>query len=710
MGRSKIKMQRPLSGIAISGRWLIVVTIALIVFCCLPALFMVAGVDFGNTVDPHLHEQMFATQEAHAQAMFKAMAGSFLHSILEWSAFSVAVVITLMAMLHYRLNGQSSTPIISLVLLSAGTMDAFHVLVASRLIPSVADNHAFIPFTWALSRFFNAAITIVGVCLLIVTNQRRQQHRTGLIVVTSLLFASIGSMLVLLCARYENLPASIFPDQFISRPWDIPALVLFILASLVIIPSALHKHRNVFLLSIWMSMIPQIATQLYMVFGSRALFDSSFNVAHAIKILAYLMPLGGLGVDYVLMHRQLEQSVRHVTRSRRKLRQKHDHLQAVLVNIGDAVMTVSKTGIVRTANRTTTMLFGYPVDSLRGMALPELLLEMPVSFESICGELAQTTGAVRSAYHFQASGRHTDGHHFDAEVSINRLCERNGDEYVVSVHDCTQIHKVNRELAHARDQAHLAAEARDRLLSNVSFELRTPLNAIVGFSSLLEDELRSLHMAELLEDATEIRHASMTLQSMINEVLDLATINQGKLNVTIAPLELSKLCNEVLHASLGIIEASNNIIHLHSSNQVIIHSDVNRLRQVLFNLVGNAAKLTQDNRIDLYIESIDYQQRPGVTLRIVVGGVILTESQQQLIFEIFGNTSEPAQPIMGSGTGLSLSQRLIDLIGGQITVSCDEQQGTTFHVLLPMDGPELEPIQIEDELDPIEVEVLINER
>lgn len=703
-------MQRPLSGIAVPSRWLIVVTILLLAVCCLPAILMVCGVDFGNTLNPHLFEQTFTTHQAHTQAMFDAMAGSILHSILEWSAFCVAVVIALAAMLHYRLNGQNSTPIISLVLLSAGTMDAFHVLAADRLIPAVADNYAFIPFTWALSRFFNATITIIGVGLLIFTHERKQQRRTGLILVTSLLFASFGSMLVLICARYENLPTSFFPDQFISRPWDIPALILFVIASLVMIPSALQKHRNVFLLAIWMSMIPQIATQLYMAFGSRTLFDSAFNVAHAIKILAYLMPLGGLCVDYVLLHRQLEQSVRHIARSRRKLSQKHDHLQAVLVNIGDAVLTVDTHGRIKTANRTTTLLFGHDVESLRGVVLSDLLKQMPVSFETICDELAATTGPQRSAYYFHATGRHVDERGFDVEVGINRLNDKPGNEYVVSVHDCTQIRQVTRELVRVKDQAHLAAEARDRLLSNVSFELRTPLNAIVGFASLLEEELRDLHMAELVEDATEIRMASMNLQNMIDEILDLSTINQGKMNITIEPLELRKLCHKVLHASLGIIEASNNIIHLHCTDEVIVQSDANRLRQILFNLVSNAAKLTQDSRIDLYVESIDYQQQPGIRIRIVVAGICLTESQQQLIFEIFGNTSDPAGPVMGSGTGLSLSQRLIGLLGGQITVSCDSQQGTTFHVLLPMDGPELEPVRLSEALDPIAVEMAINER
>jgi signal transduction histidine kinase len=704
-------MQRPLSGVTISGKWLIIWTLSLVGLCCLPAGLMVGGVDFGNTPSQTFLQQTFESDHAALEAMFRAMSGSFLHSITEWSAFCVAMVIALVAILHCSLNGQNSTPIISLILLSAGTMDAFHVLAADRLIPAVADNTMFIPFTWALSRTFNAAITIIGVGLLVFTHERKNQRRVGMILMTSLLFAGFGSLLVWGCARYEQLPTSIYPDQFISRPWDVPPLVMFIVASLVVIPSALQRHRNIFLLAIWMSMIPQIATQLYMALGSRALFDSAFNVAHVIKILAYVMPLGGLCIDYALLHRQLEQSVRHISRSRTKLRQKHDHLQAVLVNIGDAVLTVNRNGQIKTANRTATQLFGHHSQLLCLMHIDDVLKDMPVSFEGICQQLDHAKTQWKSAYYLEATGCHADHHSFDAEVGVNRLSDSPTADYVVSVHDCTQIRHVTRELAHARDQAHLAAEARDRLLSNVSFELRTPLNAMMGFATLLEEQLRDLHMNDLLEDASEIRHAGHHLQEMINEILDLATINQGKLNITIGPVNLKNLCHQVMQSSLGIIEASNNIIHLHcTDDHLMIQSDADRLHQILFNLVTNSAKLTQDSRIDLHVQKHDFQQRPGVMIGIGIAGVSLSDSQQQLIFEIFGNTSEPSHPIMGSGTGLSLSQRLVDLLGGQINLSCDPQTGTTFHILLPVDGPELAPVEIQDDLDQTEVEVMINDR
>lgn len=704
-------MQRPLSGLAVPRRWLILLTISMVVLCCLPAVLMVGGANFGNMPLSQNLSGPFASQGHMTQALYAAMRGSLVHSLLEWSAFCVAVVIALAAILHYSMNGQTSTPVISLVLLSAGTMDAFHVLAADHLIPSIADNHEFIPFTWALSRFFNAAITIIGVGLLTFTQERKRRGHAGLILCASLLFASIGSLLVLGCARYDYLPVSIFPDQFISRPWDIPALVLFILAAIVVIPSALQKHRNVFLLTIWISMIPQIATQLYMVFGSRGLYDSAFNIAHSIKIVAYVTPLCGLCVDYVLLHKQLEQSVRHIRRSRSRLRLKHDHLQAVLVNIGDAVLTVDRNGNIKTVNRATLQLFGYDMSHFAGMNISQLLYQMPISFTAIGQEMALSDHPLRTAYLFEATGMHSQEHGFDVEVSVNRLNDTPDCDFVVSIHDCTQIRNVTRELANARDQAHLAAEARDHLLSNVSFELRTPLNAILGFAGLLEEELRGLQMADLVEDASEIRIAGTHLQEMIHEMLDLATLNEGKLNINIEPIKIKSLCHDVLQASLGTIEASNNIIHLHCSYDTLtVHSDMDRLRQILFSLVSNAARLTQDSRIDMHVEQADFQQRPGVAIRIVAAGVCLPQTQQNLIFEIFGNTSEPSHPMMGSGTGLSLSQRLVNLLGGQISLTCDEQQGTTFHILLPLDGPELEPVSIDQQLDPVEVEAVINER
>jgi signal transduction histidine kinase len=141
-----------------------------------------------------------------------------------------------------------------------------------------------------------------------------------------------------------------------------------------------------------------------------------------------------------------------------------------------------------------------------------------------------------------------------------------------------------------------------------------------------------------------------------------------------------------------------------------IYSDPDRLRQILFNLVSNAARLTQDSRIDMHVQPTDFQQRPGVAIRISIAGVCLTEVQQQLIFDIFSNTSEPLHPAMGSGTGLSLSHRMVSLLGGQIDLICDPHTGSTFQLLLPADGPQLQPIPIDDQDDSLKVEAIINDR
>lgn len=703
-------MLRSISGLPVANRRLILLTFTFALLCCIPALLMSGGMDFGSHTQPFSAMGEATNHPVFMHRLFDLMHGAFVHSILEWSAFCVALMIALFALLHYNLNGWTITPVISLVLLSAGTMDAFHVLAADRLIPAVADNHQFIPFTWALSRMFNALITIVGVGLLIFTDEVKQRRHTGLILAASLLFASIGSALVLLCARLEVLPQSYFPNQLITRPWDVPPLVLFVFAALVVIPSALQKHRNVFLLSIWISMIPQIATQLYMSFGSRDLFDSAFNVAHVIKIMAYLMPLAGLVIDYIIMHRQLEHSIRHITRTRRKLHKTHGYLQAVLGNIGDAVLTVNSRGDIKSANRATEQLFGYCTRQLSHMNLADLIEQIPMPFYSICERLAGESLQWQPAYTFEATGRHQLLHRYDLEVSVNRLRVQNPSDYVVSIHDCTLIKQVTQELESTKGQVHLAAEARQRLLSNVSFELRTPLNAVIGFAALLEEQLHDLHMNDLVADASEIRMAGAHLQEMINEMLDLATLNGGRLDVVMQKTCLKQLCTDVVQAMQGIVEASNHIMHLHCPDDMVsIRTDPQRLRQILFNLVSNAARLTQDSRIDLYVQQTDYQQRPGVEIRIVIAGVNLTQAQQQLIFDIFGNTSEPTHPAMGSGTGLSLSHRMVSLLGGHTDLTCDEQLGTIFQLQLPIDGPELDPVQLDEPGDPSDRKVFAND-
>lgn len=253
------------------------ITALVIGICAAPLVLMGVGVDL-SSADPII--------------------GNQLHTILEWTAVCTAGMVAILAFIYYAVRKDPVTLIIGLALVAAGSTDAFHTLAADNLLSGESiDNSRFIPFTWAISRVFAAAITMAGVTLLLF---RSASVRSGWFLGgVSVFFAAMASSVVLICANVASLPQTSYPDAIITRPWDLAALVLFVIAALFFYPRLHKRYKSVFTYMLMLSAIPDIATQLYMAFGSVQLYDAAFNVAHFTKIVAYTVPLVGLLIDHI---------------------------------------------------------------------------------------------------------------------------------------------------------------------------------------------------------------------------------------------------------------------------------------------------------------------------------------------------------------------------------------------------------------------------
>ena len=249
--------------------------IALIVICILPYLLNVFGVDFSTS------KNLSAPIEnvSEIDGMFYKLSGAFSHTLLEWSAFCTALFTVILAFVHFGIKKDLTTPIIGMALFFAGCMDAFHTLAADRLIEAVADNRNLIPFTWAICRLFNALIMIAGVGLLLMNKNERSSGSTKFVIGVSVGFGLAAYSIINYCATSELLPQTMFPESIITRPFDVLPLIVFIIAGLFIYPRFYRARPSLFSHAMLVSVIPQIATQLHMSFGSVALFDNHFNIA-----------------------------------------------------------------------------------------------------------------------------------------------------------------------------------------------------------------------------------------------------------------------------------------------------------------------------------------------------------------------------------------------------------------------------------------------
>lgn len=284
---------------------------AVLTICALPLVANTFGIDFGT-----VHEVSDVNDNKEP---YHLLSGAFVHTLLEWTAFCLAIFTALLSLLQFYIKKNAINAIIALSLITAGCMDAFHTLAADHLIQANVASEDFIPFTWALCRVFNALILLAGVGMILARKDVPFSPRS--ITFVALLFSFIAYVTIQVCSSLSVLPQTMYENSVISRPWDIVALVLFV-ASAFVFGKFCQKTRSLFAYTLFLSVVPSVLTQLYMIFGSSSLFDNNFNVAHFLKIVAYAVPCAGLMADYVHTYKQ-QMLTEHILIKDKQLLEKH---------------------------------------------------------------------------------------------------------------------------------------------------------------------------------------------------------------------------------------------------------------------------------------------------------------------------------------------------------------------------------------------------
>ena len=251
-----------------------------------------------------------------------------------------------------------------------------------------------------------------------------------------------------------------------------------------------------------------------------------------------------------------------------------------------------------------------------------------------------------------------------------------------TVQDITERVKFERALVEARETADRANQAKSDFLSSMSHELRTPMNVILGFAQMLEYD--SSMTADQHDSVHEIVKAGKHLLELINEVLDLAKIESGGVDLSLEPVALGPAIEECL-ALMGLLADKRGIRLGHDGLQdAVVRADRTRLKQVLLNLLSNAIKYNRDGGS----VQIDIRPAGGDHLRIEVcdtGQGIPADKLTQL-FQPFNRLDAENSEIEGTGIGLTITRRLVEMMGGAIDVQSTVGVGSTFWIELPLDA------------------------
>ncbi|HRE43519.1 MAG TPA: ATP-binding protein, partial [Terricaulis sp.] len=242
-------------------------------------------------------------------------------------------------------------------------------------------------------------------------------------------------------------------------------------------------------------------------------------------------------------------------------------------------------------------------------------------------------------------------------------------------------------LAHARHAAESANLAKSQFLANMSHELRTPLNAIIGYAEMLQEDAEDNGDDAAVQDLNRVLAAAKHLLSLLNEILDLSKIEAGRMEVAPAAFAPLEMLEDLISTVRPLAEQNNNVLVLSSDGaQIDALTDATKLRQCVLNLLSNACKFTKNGRIEVALETEVKGASRHLSIRVRDTGIGMSKEHMARLFQPFVQADPTiTQQFGGTGLGLTITRRLAQLLGGEVSVESALGAGATFTLTIPAD-------------------------
>ncbi|MEX2569678.1 MAG: ATP-binding protein [Gemmatimonadota bacterium] len=413
---------------------------------------------------------------------------------------------------------------------------------------------------------------------------------------------------------------------------------------------------------------------------------------------------------------ELERQFKRVRQAEVKSTRERDRLNLILENVGDPILVTDDQSNIMLLNREAERLFDVPPGTgLRSKRRQDVRAN-DTKFSSFISDFALSQDHTR-AMQFNLTQPDT-GDEFPAEVVSGKVLNERGEmTAIVSIlHDLTkavenerlaaelgklnesledrirsatlELEERNRQLEWQRQELERAYRLKSQFLASMSHELRTPINALLGYTSLMRDEIYGELNRRQEEALSRMYTASQHLLELVNDILDLAKIEAGKMPVHIESVDIRYVIRELSQTIEPMVRRKDleYVVDL-DPDLPMIRTDATKVKQVLLNLLSNAVKFTHEGSVAVRTRMAEAD---GIVIEVSDTGIGIEEEDLAKIFEDFRQVDQSStREYGGTGLGLSITKKLLHLLGGTIHVESKLRGGSTFTVWLPRESEEI---------------------
>ena len=371
------------------------------------------------------------------------------------------------------------------------------------------------------------------------------------------------------------------------------------------------------------------------------------------------------------------------------LRQGEVRIAGLVDAVNDGVMTIDSEQRVVQFNRAAERLFAVPAADAIGSDVGRFFPRPPREPSSGASADSRFGGNTETGEVLELFGKRADGLEFPVEASLSRLTTERGTMVTAVIRDVAGLQTARAE-RRAREALEASSRAKTEFLSRMSHELRTPLNAVLGFSQLLRLDGKEPPTLHQLERIQHIENAGAHLLALVNDVLDLSRVESGQMTATLEPVDVRSAVEDAISMvlplahlggiAIGVDGLEGDLVSQDAGDrEIFVVADRVRLRQVLVNLLSNAVKYNRPQgevRVQWQVSA------DRCELRITDDGYGMAPEKLERLFEPFNRLGAEHSKIEGTGIGLVLSRRLVELMQGELRIESAVDRGTMASVML----------------------------